>query len=194
LREILTDIADDDRRAGEVIARMRAMLRKENAQMALENLNEIVHEVLSLLHSELLIRKVTTITDLAPQLLPVIGDRVRLQQVLLNLVVNACDAMVDVTQAERQITIRTEQAGDGLVHISVSDRGTGFPASDSDEMFQAFRTTKPNGLGLGLVVCRSIIDSHGGRLSVNNNVERGATVRFSLKTHKAGTIHAKTGL
>jgi C4-dicarboxylate-specific signal transduction histidine kinase len=163
--------------------------------MALENLNEIVHEVLSLLHSELLIRKVKTITDLTPQLLPVIGDRVRLQQVLLNLVVNACDAMADVPQAERQITIRTEQAEDGLVQVSVSDRGSGFPASDSDEMFQAFRTTKQNGLGLGLIVCRSIIDSHGGRLSVNNNVERGATVRFSLKTHSAGPkVHAKTGL
>jgi PAS domain S-box-containing protein len=194
LREILTDIADDDRRAGEVIVRMRAMLRKDNAQMALEDLNEIVHEVLGLLHSELLIRKVKTITNLAPQLLPVIGDRVRLQQVLLNLVINACDAMADVPQAERQITIRTEEAADGLVQVSVSDRGSGFPASDSEEMFQAFRTTKPNGLGLGLVVCRSIIDSHGGRLSVNNNDTRGATVRFSLKTHSTGTLHAKTGL
>jgi PAS domain S-box-containing protein len=184
LREILKDIVDEDQRAGEVIVRMRAMLRKENGLMAPEDLNEIVREVLSMLRSELLIRKVTSITHLAPQLPLVRGDRVRLQQVLLNLIVNACDAMADELPPERKITIETESTEDGFVQVSVSDRGSGFPARDSAEMFEAFRTTKPNGLGLGLVICRSIIESHGGRLTVSNNSERGATVRYSVKTER----------
>jgi PAS domain S-box-containing protein len=184
LREILKDIAEEDRRAGEVIVRMRAMLKKENAQMAPEDVNEIVCEVLSMLRSELLIRKVPSITHLAPQLPRVIGDRVRLQQVLMNLIVNACDAMADELPPQRNVTIETEDTRDGFVQVSVSDRGSGFPVKDSAEMFEAFRTTKPNGLGLGLVICRSIIESHGGQLSVTNNNSRGATVRFTVRTEK----------
>jgi C4-dicarboxylate-specific signal transduction histidine kinase len=184
LREILKDIAEEDRRAGEVIVRMRAMLRKENAQMVAEDLNEIVGEVLSMLRSELLIRKVTSITHLAPQLPRVIGDRVRLQQVLMNLIVNACDAMAGDRPPERKVTVETEDTRDGFVQVSVADCGSGFPVRDSAEMFEAFRTTKPDGLGLGLVICRSIIESHGGQLSVTNNNNRGATVRFTVRTDK----------
>jgi PAS domain S-box-containing protein len=188
LREILKDIADEDRRAGEVIVRMRAMLRKENARMASEDLNEIVHEVLGMLRSELLIRKMTSVTHLAPKLPQVIGDRVRLQQVFMNLIVNACDAMADELPPDRKVTIETKDTSDGFVRVSVSDHGSGFPVKDSAEMFEPFRTTKPNGLGLGLVICRSIIESHGGRLSVSNNRGRGATVRFSLKAEGSGKL------
>jgi C4-dicarboxylate-specific signal transduction histidine kinase len=153
--------------------------------MAPEDVNEMVRDVLSMLRSELLIRKVLPMTHLTPQLPPVRGDRVRLQQVLMNLIVNACDAMAAVPSAERQVTIHTEEVEDGFVQISVADRGPGFPPKDSPEMFEAFRTTKPNGLGLGLVICRSIIESHGGRLSMNNNSDRGATVRFTIRTENA---------
>jgi PAS domain S-box-containing protein len=187
LREILNDIAQEDRRAGEVIVRMRAMLKKEDARMAPEDVNEIVRDVLSMLRSELLIRKVMPITHLTPELPLVRGDRVRLQQVLMNLIVNACDAMSAVPPPERQITIQSGGAEDGFVQISVADRGAGFSVKNSDEMFEAFHTTKPDGLGLGLVICRSIIESHGGRLSVSNNNDRGATVRFTVRTENGST-------
>jgi PAS domain S-box-containing protein len=184
LREILEDIVEEDRRAGEIIVRMRAMLKKEDVKMAPESLNQIVREVLGIMRSELLFRRVMAITRLAPQLPLVRGDRVRLQQVLMNLIVNACDAMADVPPAERRVTIETENAGDGFVQASVADGGSGFPVKGSAEMFEAFRTTKPNGLGLGLVICRSIIESHGGRLWVANNNNRGATVRFTVRAEK----------
>jgi PAS domain S-box-containing protein len=187
LREILHDIAQEDRRAGEVIVRMRAMLKKEDARMAAENVNEIVRDVLSMLRSELLIRKVMPITHLTPELPLVRGDRVRLQQVLMNLIVNACDAMAAVPPPERQVTIQSEGAEDGFVQISVADRGSGFSVNGSAEMFEAFHTTKPDGLGLGLVICRSIIESHGGQLSVSNNSDRGATVRFTVRTENGST-------
>jgi C4-dicarboxylate-specific signal transduction histidine kinase len=102
----------------------------------------------------------------------------------MNLIVNACDAMAGELPPERKVTIETEGTLDGFVQVSVSDRGSGFPVKDSVEMFEAFRTTKPNGLGLGLVICRSIIESHGGQLSVTNNNNRGATVRFTVRTKK----------
>jgi PAS domain S-box-containing protein len=184
LQEILEDIAEEDRRAGEIIVRMRAMLKKEDIKMAPENLNQIVREVLGIMHSELLFRRVMPITRLAPELPLVWGDRVRLQQVLMNLIVNACDAMADVPPAERRITIETDDAGEGFVEARVADHGSGFLVKESTEMFEAFRTTKPNGLGLGLVICRSIIESHGGRLWVTNNNNRGATARFTVKTEK----------
>jgi PAS domain S-box-containing protein len=187
LREILNDIAQEDRRAGEVIVRMRAMLKKEDARMAPEDVNEIVRDVLSMLRSELLIRKVMPITHLTPELPLVRGDRVRLQQVLMNLIVNACDAMSSVPPPERQVTIQSEGAENGFVEISVADRGSGFSVNNSAEMFEAFHTTKPDGLGLGLVICRSIIESHGGRLSVSNNNDRGATVRFTVRTENGST-------
>jgi len=187
LREILNDIAQEDRRAGEVIVRMRAMLKKEDAKMASEDVNEIVHDVLGMLRSELLIRKVMPITQLTPELPLVRGDRVRLQQVLMNLIVNACDAMSAVPPPERQVTIQSEGAEYGFVQISVADRGSGFSVKNSTEMFEAFHTTKPDGLGLGLVICRSIIESHGGRLSVSDNNDRGATVRFTVRTENGST-------
>jgi PAS domain S-box-containing protein len=190
IREILHDIAEEDRRAGGVIVQMRAMLKKGDAKMAPEDVNEIVRDVLSMLHSELLIRKVLPMTHFTPQLPPVRGDRIQLQQVLMNLIVNACDAMAAVPAAERQVTIQTEEVEDGFVQISVADRGSGFSANDSAEMFEAFRTTKPDGLGLGLVICRSIIESHGGRLSVSNNNDRGATVRFTVRTENAATLRS----
>jgi PAS domain S-box-containing protein len=146
LREILSDIVQEDRRAGEVIVRMRAMLKKEDARMAPEDVNEIVREVLGMLRSELLIRKVMPITRLTAQLPLVRGDRVRLQQVLMNLIVNACDAMAAVPLPERQVTIQSEGAEDGFVQISVADRGSGFSVNGSAEMFEAFHTTKPDGL------------------------------------------------
>jgi PAS domain S-box-containing protein len=181
IREILGDIVEEDRRAGEIISRMRAMLKKEHAKMLPQDLNEIIREVLGLMHSELQIRKVRPIIHLAPNLPKVNGDRVRLQQVLINLIVNACDAMATKPPPTRQITIETHDAGGGFVQASVADLGTGFDLQDSREVFEPFRTTKPHGLGLGLPICRSIIESHGGRLWVSNNGYGGAIVRFTVR-------------
>ncbi len=182
VRRILKDIVQEDRRAGEIILRMRGMLRKEEARMLPQDLNEIVVEVLGFLRSELLIRNVTASTRLAPNLPSVQGDHVRLQQVLLNLIVNACEAMGHTPASKRIIVIETQEAGEGLVQASVLDHGPGFPSRNSPQMFEPFRTTKPNGLGLGLPICRSIVESHGGRLWVENGVGEGAIVRFTLKT------------
>jgi PAS domain S-box-containing protein len=184
VREILGDIVQQDRRAGEIITRMRAMLKKEHPKMLPQDLNEIIREVLGMMRSELLIQRVRAITRLAPNLPKANGDRVRLQQVLINLIVNACDAMAAKPPSEREIIIETHDAGDGCVQTSVADRGSGFALEGSRETFEPFRTTKPQGLGLGLPICRSIIESHGGRLWVGNNTQGGAIVKFVLREEK----------
>jgi C4-dicarboxylate-specific signal transduction histidine kinase len=139
---------------------------------------------LGLVRSELLMQKVRTIVRLAPNLPKVSGDRGRLQQVLINLIVNACDAMADKPPAGKELIIETHDAGGGFVQASVADHGPGFVLEDSRETFEPFRTTKPNGLGLGLPICRSIIESHGGRLWVANNSDGGAIVRFTARVEK----------
>jgi PAS domain S-box-containing protein len=180
VREILHDIVEEDRRAGEIITRMRAMLKKEEAKMLPQDLNRIIGEVLGIMRSEFLIRNVTPITRLADGLPEVKGDRVQLQQVLLNLIVNACEAMAAVPPPTRQMTIQTEKVDGSLVQVTVADQGPGFGTGASAYKFEAFQTTKPDGLGLGLPICRSIVESHGGRLWCGNNNGPGAVVRFTV--------------
>jgi PAS domain S-box-containing protein len=184
VREILKDIVEEDRRAGEIILRMRGMLKKEEVKMLPQDLNEIVREVQGLLRSELLIRNVTAITRLEPDLPQVRGDHVRLQQVLMNLMINACEAMGSMPRTARVITIATQALDDGIVQASVADTGPGFAAENSTPMFEPFRTTKANGLGLGLPICRSIVESHGGQFRVSNGIKGGALIRFTLKIHE----------
>jgi C4-dicarboxylate-specific signal transduction histidine kinase len=187
VREILRDIIGDDRRASEVVVRMRALLKKEEARLVVQDLNQIVSEVLGIMRVELMARKTMVITRLTSGLKEVRGDRIQLQQVLLNLLVNACDAMGSVGLPDRQVTIETQNIDGGHVRISVSDRGPGFAPEILARDFEAFRTTKPNGLGLGLPICRAIVNSHGGTLWATNNGERGATVHFTLQLHNAET-------
>jgi C4-dicarboxylate-specific signal transduction histidine kinase len=182
--EILQDIVEQDRRAAEIIVRMRAMLRKGEAQILPVDLNLIVGEVLGIFRSELVVRKVTTTTELARDLPLVWGDRIQLQQVLLNLIMNACEAMSAHPRGEFRLTIKTEPAEADQVQVAVIDGGPGFAPEALERVFEPFRTTKINGLGLGLPICRSIISAHGGRLWVSNNSGGGATVRFSLGTHQ----------
>jgi PAS domain S-box-containing protein len=179
--EILADIVKSDHRARAVIQRLRAMLRKEDAQHEALDLNDLVEESLRLLRSDLLNRGVTLGTELAPGLPAVSGDRVQLQQVLLNLLMNACDAM-EAQAADRRLQVVTRAAAPGQVRIEVIDCGTGIAADELERIFEPFVTTKAKGIGLGLAICRSIVGAHGGRLWASNNALRGATLHCELPT------------
>lgn len=179
--EILSDIVKSDHRARAVIQRLRAMLRKEESKHQALDLNDMVEESLRLMRSDLLNRGVTLGTALAPGLPRVSGDRNQLQQVLLNLLMNACDAM-DAQPTERRLRVVTRSNAPGRVEITVSDRGTGIPAAELESIFEPFVTTKAKGIGLGLVICRSIVAAHGGRLWATNNAHRGATLHCELPT------------
>lgn len=191
MREILSEIVSEDRRAGEVIHRLGLLLKKGEVQQDSLRINKVVHDVLKLIRSDLINQKVTVETELARNLPAVTGDAVQLQQVLLNLVVNACDATANCTTSERRLLIRTGmESGSSAVIVSVSDRGGGIPAEKMEQVFQPFFTTKAKGMGLGLSVCRSIITAHRGRLWATNNPDRGATFHFSLPitaSDKGGT-------
>jgi two-component system, LuxR family, sensor kinase FixL len=129
---------------------------------------------------------VAVTTRLAPGLPGARADRVQVQQVLLNLLLNACEAMSANKPAERMLTVSTAPDGDGLLLVAMSDRGTGIPSDAVERLFEPFFTTKPHGLGLGLSICRSIIAAHGGRLWADNNPDRGATFTFALPVHDGG--------
>jgi PAS domain S-box-containing protein len=179
LSRILEDIAADDRRAGSVIHRVRAMLRQGETEPQRVVANDLIAEVLDLAHSDLIQRSVTVTTRLDPSLPSVAADRVQLQQVLLNLIVNACDAMGDNAPTDRHIWIATANEG-AAVRVSVSDCGAGISRHPVDSVFEPFITSKAHGLGLGLSICRSIVDGHGGRMWASNNEDRGATFTFLL--------------
>jgi PAS domain S-box-containing protein len=181
--EILDDIVTDDLRAGEVITRLRALLKRGEASFKLLHLNDVATEVLALARSELIDRHVTVSTRLTPGLPSVRGDRVQLQQVMLNLLLNACEAMGTRSSAKRALTVSTACDGDGLLLTSIADRGNGIPPDAADRLFEPFFTTKPEGLGLGLSICRSIIAAHGGRLWADNNPDGGATFTVALPAH-----------
>ncbi len=175
LAEILTDIVKSDHRAGAVIQRLRSLLRKEDAQRLPLDTNEVVEESLRLMRSDFLYRHVTVSTDLDEELPAVSGDRNQLQQVLLNLVINGCDAM-DGQETDRRLMVRTQATVDGNVEVCVVDRGAGIPAASLERIFEPFVTTKATGMGLGLAICKSIVEAHGGRLWATNNADRGATL------------------
>jgi two-component system sensor kinase FixL len=179
LAEILTDIVKANHRAGAVIVRLRSMLRKEESKRLVLNLNHVVEESLRLLRSDLLARHVTVQSDLAERLPSIEGDRNQLQQVLLNLLMNGCDAM-EGQATDRRLTVRTQQTGQATVEVTVSDRGLGIPVADLDRVFDPFVTTKAQGLGLGLTICRSIVEAHGGRLWATNPAQGGATLHCEL--------------
>ncbi len=175
----LDGIVSNDKRAGAVIDRLRALLKKDASVLQPVNLNEVTREVLDLAHSDLLSRRMAVATRLAPSLPRVLGDRIQLQQVILNLVLNACDAMAGVMPSERHMTMETNVI-DGFVQVSVSDRGTGIPPNQLDAVFQPFVTFKEQGLGLGLTISRSIVIAHRGRITAENNPDCGATFRCTF--------------
>jgi two-component system sensor kinase FixL len=180
IRSILTDIVQDDKRAADVIRRLREFLRKGETDMRVLDLNGLVQDVVGLLGSDLVIRNIQMRLDLAAATALVKGDRVQLQQVILNLLLNAVEAMTDSDQADRTLTVRTRLAERDLVRVSVADTGPGLPAGTEEMMFEPFYTTKPTGMGMGLAIARSIIAAHGGTIAVEANLARGATFHVSL--------------
>jgi len=175
VREILDDIVSDGLRAGAVIHRVRGLIRSSDTRRQVIGLNEVVNEVIELAHSDLIQRGVTLSVDLCQGLQPISADRVQIQQVMLNLIVNACDAMVDNDPADRILCIASADDDDDAVGIAVTDRGPGIQTHSIDSVFEPFVTSKHNGLGLGLSICRSIVNSHAGRIWAENNPDRGAT-------------------
>ena len=180
VREILEDIVTDNSRAGEVIRRMRALVKKEQLEFAPINIAGVIGDVVQLVHSDGILRNIRVETDCQDGLPSARGDRVQLQQVVLNLLVNAFDAMQDAPARERKVVVRAESNGAGTVMISVRDQGTGLASDTLNKVFQPFYTTKREGLGMGLTISRSIIESHGGRLWAESNADRGATFYFTV--------------
>jgi two-component system sensor kinase FixL len=183
LTEILSDIVKSDHRAGAVIQRIRSLLRKESAQRNSLDVNDIVEETLRLMRSDLLNRHVEVRADLGEGLPAVSGDRNQLQQVLLNFMMNGCDAM-DGRDGDGRLLLRTRRTAEGNVEISVADCGAGIPLADLERIFEPFVTTKSHGMGLGLTICRSIVDAHGGRLWATNNSDGGATLHCELPAQR----------
>jgi PAS domain S-box-containing protein len=179
-RSALHRIVADGRRAGEVLARIRSLVKRAPAREDRLDLNGVILDVVALTGSEALKHAVSLKTNLAEGLPPVTGDRVQLQQVVLNLIMNALEAMSGFDAAPRELSIRTEPAAGGGVLVSVRDNGPGLGSQDLDRLFEAFYTTKPGGMGMGLSICRSIVEAHGGRLWASANEPRGAVFQLTL--------------
>ena len=180
-REAASRTTRDATRAAEIIRRVRQLFKKGTPQRDLVDVNEVIQEMVVLLRSEAARYSISVRRDLAADLPHVTGDRVQLQQVLMNLIMNSIDAMRDV-DGTRELIICSQQAEDGHLMISVSDTGVGLPPHQADQIFNAFFTTKPQGTGMGLRISRSIVESHGGRLWAADSSPRGASFHLTLPT------------
>ncbi len=179
LREALKDIASDGQRASEVISRIRGLVKKQATEKLLVDLSDIARDVIAMISHEAQSKQVALHSDLNDSLPPILGDRVQLQQVLINLLMNGIEAMSEVDPGRRELMITTEPVPDGLL-VAVSDCGAGIDAEQAEQIFKPFHTTKSNGLGMGLAIGRSIIEAHGGKLWAEPNPRGGATFKFSL--------------
>jgi len=184
IRQILSDIRRDDLRASDVIQHLRSLLRKHALEIQSLDINELITEVLRLAAADGQRRRVHFAREFAADLPPVPGDRVHLQQVLLNLLLNAMDAMAETPIPRRRVTFRTRRVGEAAVEVAVIDTGSGIAEDRLRHIFDSFFTTKKEGMGLGLSIARSIIESHRGTLTVVNNPDGGATFAFTLPVAK----------
>jgi len=180
VRQALDRIIRDGERARDVIGRIRALVRKAPPLTDQLDINETMREVIAFTRGELRSNGTSLQTRLADGLPPVLGDRIQLQQVMLNLILNAVEAMSGSTDTARKLLIRTEQDGSGVVLVAVEDSGPGLNPDGLDQLFDPFYTTKPGGMGMGLSICRSIIEAHGGRVWAVANTSQGATFQFTL--------------
>jgi signal transduction histidine kinase len=179
-RSALDWIVNEGNRASEVIRRVRALANKTDIEKAPLDITHVVKEVIALMQREVDSHHVSLRLEFAPALPRISGDRVQLQQVIINLVMNGIEAMQSVTDRPRELVIRSHQDETHRVLVTVTDSGVGISAENADRLFNAFFTTKSSGMGMGLSICRSIIEAHGGRLWATVNVPHGATFQFTL--------------
>jgi len=172
-------IVKDGTRAAEIIKRIRLLFKKSTAERELVDVNEVVREMIVLLRGEAMRYNISIRTELTTELLPILGDRVQLQQVMMNLMLNGMDAMKD-EDGTRELAIKSQRGENEQVLVTVSDTGVGLPTQQADQIFKAFFTTKSHGTGMGLSISRSIVESHGGRLWAAENSPRGASFHFAL--------------
>jgi two-component system sensor kinase FixL len=182
VRDILADIISDDNRAGEVIRRLRSLFRKNELDLEYLNINSVVQEVISIMKSEAIIQNISIKVELDREIPPLPGDRVQLQQVIINFLMNASEAMADTDVGSRKVIISTSREDEQKVRISIRDYGTGIDEENLNRIFEPFYTTRPGGMGMGLSVNRAIIEVHGGRLWAGNNLDGGATFHLTLPT------------
>jgi signal transduction histidine kinase len=179
-RRSLEWIIEDGNRASEVMRRIRALAHKTDIERAPLDVNDVIEEVIALMQNELISHEVLLRMDFTPALPMVLADRVQLQQVIINLVINGIEAMQSVTDRPRELVIRSGQDETHQVLVSVTDCGVGITPENADRVFNAFFTTKSSGMGMGLSICRSIMEAHGGRLWATANVPHGAAFQFTM--------------
>ena len=185
-KEALSGIARDSKRATEVIRKIRELLKKEEPQYIPLDINSVIQETLALIRGDSILKESSLVSELASGLPPVTGDRVQLQQVLLNLILNAVAAMHALEAVSRRLVVKTEKHEDKGVKVSVRDSGTGVDEAHKERIFEPFYTTKPTGMGMGLAISQRIINALGGSILAENNPDRGATFSFVLPTGIAG--------
>jgi PAS domain S-box-containing protein len=193
VRQAVARIVKEGHRAGKVISRIRALVNKAPPVKDRLNINEAIREVIELTRGETVKNDVSVRTDLADDLPLIHGDRVQLQQVLLNLIINAVEAMTDVGKGARELLIRTGEAEAGYLLVAVRDSGPGLDPKRVDRLFETFYTTKAGGMGMGLAICRSIIEAHGGRLWACTNEPRGAVFQFTLPVGRDEVVRPEHG-
>jgi C4-dicarboxylate-specific signal transduction histidine kinase len=191
VREIVSDIVADDRRAGSVIRNIRKFLQKGERELTELDVNEATIEVLNFMSYQLNKNEITVVREFEENLPAVLGDSIQLQQVIMNLLLNSIEAVENLDPGSRRITVRSSLDEDGFINVavddSVDDSGTGFDSESIEHLFDPFFTTKPRGMGIGLSISKSIIESHGGRLSVTSEEGEGATISFTLPVHRGVT-------
>jgi C4-dicarboxylate-specific signal transduction histidine kinase len=180
IREILTDIASDDRRAAEIIQNLRSLVRKQPEAMGQIDINEVVSDATALVRTEALLENIEVVQDLGEELSLVLGERIQLQQVLVNVLLNAFEALAGLEKGEKRVLLQTRSQPDDSVWVSIADTGPGFGDQLPEEIFSTFHTTKPSGLGIGLSTSRTIVESHGGTIWAEGNGREGAAIHFTL--------------
>jgi len=185
-REAVQRVVDDGTRAGEVVRRIRSLLQRQVPERSALDVNDIIRDTLALTRSELARHDVSVRAELADNLPSVVGDRVGLEQVLVNLILNGMDAMKGVAESSRALTVRSRVDGHAGVTIEVQDSGVGLAPEQIGRIFEPFVSTKPDGLGMGLAISRSIVEAHGGRLWATPNDGVGVTMRFTLPAEDGG--------
>lgn len=181
VRQALGRIVKDGNQASDVIGRIRALIKKVPPRYDQLDINETILEVIELTRSELLRNRISLQTEFAKGLPLIRGDRIQLQQIIVNLIINAVEAMSNASEGSRELVISTVEKADGVL-VVVRDSGPGLSPESLERLFDPFYTTKPDGIGMGLSICRSIIEAHGGRLWAATNVPQGATFQFTLPT------------